>query len=130
MAIYLYKDKRGKVSFLEWYHKIKEKDPSIYRKINDMLSQMHAQTLPLTRPTVKRMIARLPYRHLYKIRLGKYRLMFIAYEGDYFIMHAFRKTTQKTPDKEIHQVDHEVQQHRYIPLKEKMLTEPLSKNSY
>ncbi|MGX5378130.1 type II toxin-antitoxin system RelE/ParE family toxin [Ligilactobacillus sp. LYQ135] len=123
MAIYLYEDKRGKILFLDWYYKIKEKDPSIYRKVNDMLDQMRNQSLPLTRPTVKRMILRLPYRHLYKIRLGKYRLMFIAQDGDYFIMHAFRKTTQKTPDKEIHQVDREIKQHHYILLKSKMLTE-------
>ena len=123
MAIYLYEDNRGKVLFLDWYRKIREKDQSIYRKVNDMLTQMNEQTLPLTRPTVKRMILRLPYRHLYKIRLGKYRLMFIAQDGDYFIMHAFRKTTQKTPDKEIHKVDREIKQHHYIPLKRKMFEE-------
>lgn len=121
MAIYLYKDPRNKISFLDWYQKIKEKDPSIYRKVNDMLKQMDEQTLPLTRPTVKRMILRLPYRHLYKIRLGKYRLMFLASEGNYYIMHAFRKTTQKTPDKEIHKVDREIKQKSYIELTAKML---------
>ena len=62
MAIYLYEDNRGKVLFLDWYRKIREKDQSIYRKVNDMLTQMNEQTLPLTRPTVKRMILRLPNR--------------------------------------------------------------------
>lgn len=97
MAIYVYQDNRGDIPFTTWYKKIREKDPSIYRKVNSMLKQMEAQTLPLTRPTVKRMILRLPYRHLYKIRLGKYRLMFLAQDGDYTLMHAFRKTTQKLP---------------------------------
>ena len=39
MAIYLYEDNRGKVLFLDWYRKIREKDQSIYRKVNDMLTQ-------------------------------------------------------------------------------------------
>ena len=29
MAIYLYEDNRGKVLFLDWYRKIREKDQSI-----------------------------------------------------------------------------------------------------
>lgn len=121
MAIYVYQDNRGDIPFITWYKKIREKDPSIYRKVNSMLKQMDAQTLPLTRPTVKRMILRLPYRHLYKIRLGKYRLMFLAQDGDYTLMHAFRKTTQKTPDKEIHKVDREIKHLQKLALTPQLL---------
>ncbi len=115
MAIFVYEDNRGNVPFYEWRDNIAAKDPSIYRKVQDMIQMMRDQNLPLTRPLVKRMLLRLPYRNLYKIRLGKYRLMFLADDGDYYLLHAFRKTTQQTPERERHIVSREIERHHYLP---------------
>lgn len=114
--IYVYKDKRGKIPFCDWMTEMKKRDESVYHKITYMLEQMEAGTLPLERPNVKKMLARCDYRHLYKIRLGKYRLFFLAENNDYKLLHAFRKSSNATPEKEVKRVTREIEDGYYEPL--------------
>lgn len=113
MAIFVYEDKRGKVPFYEWRNKMNAKEPSIAHKIDDMIAMMTSQSLPLERPRVKRMLARLPYRDLFKIRLGKYRLFFLFKDDNYYLLHAFRKSSQRTPEKECRLVAREIEEEHY-----------------
>ncbi|MBU3851305.1 MAG: type II toxin-antitoxin system RelE/ParE family toxin [Candidatus Paralactobacillus gallistercoris] len=113
MAIFVYEDKRAKIPFYEWRNKMNAKEPSIAHKIDDMIAMMQNKTLPLERPRVKRMLARLPYRDLFKIRLGKYRLFFLFKDDDYYLLHAFRKSSQRTPEKECRLVAREIEANHY-----------------
>ena len=87
MAIFVYEDKRAKIPFYEWRNKMNAKEPS--------------------------MLARLPYRDLFKIRLGKYRLFFLFKDDDYYLLHAFRKSSQRTPEKECRLVAREIEANHY-----------------
>lgn len=115
--ISVYQDKRGKIPFNDWMDDMKHRDESVYHKIEDMLSQMETGTLRLERPNVKKMLARCDYRNLYKIRLGKYRLFFIVENGDYKLLHTFRKSSNATPEKEVKRVSREIEDGYYIALK-------------
>lgn len=110
--IYCYQDKRGHCPVKEWLETLN--DESVLNKVNVMLEQMQDGSLRLEKPNVKKMLARCSYRHLYKIRLGKYRLFFLAEEGDYKLLHAFRKSSNATPEKEVKQVVREIKAGTYI----------------
>lgn len=115
MSIFIYQNKRGIVPFIQWKKEVCLKDPSMNKKINNILTMMEKNTLLLKAPNVKRMISRLPkHRHLFKIRIGKYRMFFIFKNNNYYILHAFQKNTQTTPKKECVLVDHEINEKHYI----------------
>lgn len=116
MAIYVYEDKRGNSPFVTWYQKLQKKEPAIFEKMTGILQEMEEDKLELVRPRVKKMLARTNYRHLYKMRLGKYRLFFLCEHHDYYLLHAFRKSSQTTPEKEIRAVTKEIESQHFIPL--------------
>lgn len=112
--IYIYKNKKG-CPFIEWLNIVKEREPAVYRKVNNMLDQMKNNTLPFVRPNVKKTP---PQRTgcpcLYKIRLGHYRLFFLWQNHNYYLLHAFRKSSNATPDKEFRRVKKEIAEATYI----------------
>ena len=75
---------------------------------------MFKDELPLIKPNVKSMNARCNYKNLYKLRLGKFRLFFIKNKENYILLHAFRKKTQTTPQKEINQAIKELRSNDFI----------------
>lgn len=114
--IYTYIDHRKKAPFLNFFKQIKETDHSMWHKTCDILKQMDNQSLSLKPPQVKTMLARTGLRHVYKLRLGHYRLFFIVYEHDFYLLHAFKKTSQTTPEKEIKKLKKELRQATFVPL--------------
>ena len=113
--IYLYQDKKG-CPFLLWKEQMKKKEPAVYRKIEKMLMQMQSNELPLERPNVKKTPPQRTGSHcLYKIRLGSYRLFFLWKEQDYYLLHAFRKSSNATPEKEFRIVKKELLKYQFIP---------------
>lgn len=107
--IYAYINKREEIPFLIWLEKIKKKDQSIYNKSIKMLEMMNDDTLPLVRPNVKKTpIHRTGFNNLYKIRLGKYRLLFLVDNHNYYLLHTLRKKTNQTPQKDFDQAVREL----------------------
>lgn len=123
MSIYIYEDKRGEHPFLSWYHQLQRKNEAMFHKVNALLKEMDDDSLERVRPRVKKMLARTDYRHLYKMRLGKYRLFFLYENQHYYLLHAFRKTSQTTPEKEVKKVSKEIEEHRFVPLTISLLQE-------
>ncbi len=114
--IYVYMDSKG-CPFSDWMAMAKKKDPSAYRKMLSVLSQMEDGTLPMVRPNVKKTPSqRTGHHHLYKLRLGKYRLFFEWRDHDYYLLHLFRKSSNATPDKEFRVVKKEMEKQQYEKL--------------
>ena len=114
--IYVYIDHRAKSPFLSFLEDIKQTDRAMYHKTLELLEEMKNDSLRLERPRVKTMLARTKLRQVYKIRLGQYRLFFLVKNHHYYLLHAFKKTSQTTPEKEIKQLKKEVKQQTFIPL--------------
>lgn len=114
--IYAYVDNKG-CPFLDWMETAEKKDPSAYRKMQAVLEQMEQNTLPMVRPNVKKTPPqRTGHHHLYKLRLGKYRLFFEWRDHDYYLLHLFRKSSNATPDKEFRIVKKEMEKDSYQSL--------------
>lgn len=113
--LYTYIDHKGESLFEKWFHSIEYKEPSVFHKTCSILQQMNDNTLPLEPPNVRRMKKRTGNNHLYKIRIGKYRLFFLLQDDHYYLLHTFRKSTQKTPEAEIKQVMKEVKNSNFQP---------------
>lgn len=111
--LYTYINRKGDSLFEVWFEKVKHQDPSIYQKTSDVLYHMVQDDLPMNPPNVRHMTKRTGNHSLYKIRLGKYRLFFLAKDNNYYLLHVFRKSSQTTPEKEIKQVLREVKEANY-----------------
>lgn len=120
MSIYVYEE-RGRCPFYDWMRNIQHKNSAMYYKMFDILQQMEDNQLQLAPPQVKKMLARSKYRNLYKMRLGNYRLFFLWENHHYYLLHAFEKTSQTTPEKEVKQVEKEIRRGSYLPLERKKL---------
>ncbi|MBO8441831.1 MAG: type II toxin-antitoxin system RelE/ParE family toxin [Firmicutes bacterium] len=115
MSIYVYKDLKGQCPFLQWLDQIKVSDKTVFNKINYYLDLMSTNQLPLVKPNVKKTpTRRTNCSCLYKLRIGKYRLFFLFKNNNYYLFHCFRKTTQKTPNKEFTKVKREINTNIYI----------------
>lgn len=113
----VYVDARGQSPMIAWLEEVSQKDSSTYRKFCDIVQQMEEDTLPLVRPNVKRTPPkRTGCNHLYKMRLGKYRLFFLLEDHQYLLLHAFRKTSNATPDKEFRIAKKEIEHHEFKEL--------------
>ncbi|MBO8441446.1 MAG: type II toxin-antitoxin system RelE/ParE family toxin [Firmicutes bacterium] len=119
MQIYFFQNNKEQSPFLEWINNIKKNNPSIYKKTIYNINLMFKDELPLIKPNVKSMNARCNYKNLYKLRLGKFRLFFIKNKENYILLHAFRKKTQTTPQKEINQAIKELRSNDFILLNKK-----------
>lgn len=119
MQIYFFQNNKKQSPFLEWINNIKKNNPSIYKKTIYNINLMFKDELPLIKPNVKSMNARCNYKNLYKLRLGKFRLFFIKNKENYILLHAFRKKTQTTPQKEINQAIKELRSNNFILLNKK-----------
>lgn len=119
MEIYFFKNNKKQSPFFEWINNIKKNNPSIYKKTIYNINLMFNDELPLIKPNVKSMNARCNYKNLYKLRLGKFRLFFIKNKENYILLHAFRKKTQTTPQKEINKAIKELRSNDFILLNKK-----------
>ena len=113
--LYTYINRKGDSPFAQWLVEIEHKEPSVYHKVCSILQHMENHDLPLEPPNVRRMIKRTGNHSLYKIRVGKFRLFFVMKNNNYYLLHTFRKSSQKTPEKEIKQVVREVNEDNYQP---------------
>lgn len=112
-----YQDARGQVPIQDWLDDIRLHDQSTYHKFGEIVQQMEEGTLPLVRPNVKRTPPkRTGCSCLYKLRLGKYRLFFLLEDHEYRLLHAFRKSSNATPDKEFRIAKKEISHHQFVPL--------------
>lgn len=110
----VYVDARGNIPIDDFVAEVAQKDQSTYRKFQSIVEQMKADTLPLVRPNVKKTPPkRTGCNHLYKLRLGKYRMFFLLEDHDYLLLHAFRKSSNATPDKEFRVAKKEIAHHQF-----------------
>lgn len=114
--LYTYVNHKNESLFEQWLITMERKEPSVYHKALDILNKMENGILHLDPPNVRRMKKRTGENSLYKIRVGKYRLFFVMQQNNYYLLHTFRKSSQKTPESEIKQVMKEVKEACYRPL--------------
>lgn len=114
--IYCYQNKKGVVPILTWLNEIAHQDKSSFHKMQATLEKMAQHDLLLERPLIKKTPkARTGFANLYKMRLGKYRLFFQVSGENYYLLHAFYKKTQATPEREFKQVKKEMQEATFVP---------------
>lgn len=114
MSVKVYCDARGQVPMADFLAEVEQKDPSTYRKFLSVVEQMKTDALPLVRPNVKKTPPkRTGCNHLYKLRLGKYRLFFLLEDHEYLLLHAFRKSSNATPEKEFRVAKKEIAHHEF-----------------
>lgn len=87
---------RGDIPVREF---IKEQDKATYAKILSYISLLQTHGPYLKPPYIKKLQA-----GLYELRIsGKVaiRIFYTIYNNEYYLLHAFKKKTQKTPSKEV-----------------------------
>lgn len=120
--IYCYQDRKGDLPIIEWLEEVAHQEKSTYQKMLHTLSQMQEKKLPLERPLVKKTPKqRTGYNNVYKMRLGNYRLFFQVEQQDYYLLHAFYKKTQATPEKEFRQVKKEIKAQSFVEIPKKII---------
>ncbi|CAM3956962.1 type II toxin-antitoxin system RelE/ParE family toxin [Catellicoccus marimammalium] len=114
MTVYIFQSPTNKIPIQTWLDHVQTKNTSVYHKALVTIQQMEKGELSMKPPQVKKMLARTKHRNLFKMRLGEYRLFFLYQNHNYYLLHAFPKHSQTTPEKEVKQVNKEIKQDSYI----------------
>jgi phage-related protein len=106
--IYFYKDKNGKEPVLDYIQELenhKDKDSRIkLNKINDYIQALSDYGTHVGEPYVKHLDG-----CIWELRPLRDRILFVGWtNGSYFLLHQFKKKTQKTPQREIEKAKREL----------------------
>ncbi len=109
--IIVYTDKRGRAPLREYLLELKKqsgKDARIrLEKMQDYIGLLEERGLSLPK-TICKHFSDKKHQWLWELRPGGDRVLFFAWEnGAFVLLHAFEKTTQKTPESELRKAERE-----------------------
>ena len=94
-SVEFYADAMGRIKVLEFINGLPAQERSAIKRSIELLLEFGIQ---LPAPYVRAIVG---HRKLWELRAGSIRLLYFAHTGRRFVIHAFRRKGQKTPQREI-----------------------------